>query len=285
MVALQHRHPVAPQHRRRHLVLHALRHGLQAERRRHLDDRIDQLRALRVVNPANERDVDLERRRRHLVQLGKGGVAPAEVVDRDAESRLDQLPQPSRGVIGRVDRDALGDLQLDARDGYRGPLEVFQQFPGEVGREELAAGDVDRELQVEAHFAPTSQAGERLVPDLAPEFPDEAEVLRHGNEGVRRDPPVDVVLPARQGFAGDDAPALRIDHGLEPDLQLPGLDRRGEPVLDVERLAVPVLAARRPRRTGRCCGPAPWRRTWRGRPGRGGTRWSPHRPGTSRRPC
>jgi len=97
------------------LGLHAFRDRRELELLRQRHHRADERRVGAVgADIAHERLVDLQLVHRKAVQIGKGRVAGAEIVHRDAHAERRQLVQCTDGVGGAVHDRGLGDLELEA---------------------------------------------------------------------------------------------------------------------------------------------------------------------------
>ena len=94
------------------------------------------------MDALDEGDVDLQLADRQFVQLGKGGVAGAEVVDGQGESGAHELAQAFFGTFDFQQRDRFGDFE-DDRFGRNAMTGGVGDQPGDEFRcEQLAFGDV-----------------------------------------------------------------------------------------------------------------------------------------------
>ena len=86
------------------------------EAAREADDRLGDGRVLRVgLEVGDERDVDLQRVDREMLQVRQRRVAGAEVVDRDREALVAQLVEHLANRVEVVQQARLGDFELDPR--------------------------------------------------------------------------------------------------------------------------------------------------------------------------
>src|SRR5882757_42409 len=125
----------------------------QAQPVGHRDDALDDLQVDRVrgllAHTAGERAVQLEHAEREPAQRGQVGVAGAEVVERDLDAEVGDLPQRFELVLVGADQRALGDLQAQ-RPGFQTGL---VQYPGDLG-DQLGVVQLDRrEVDVDARGA------------------------------------------------------------------------------------------------------------------------------------
>src|SRR3989442_2679447 len=200
----------------------SLRDHAQSQRVRERDHRLRNRRvAAALLDPADERAVDLEAVDRQSREIAQARIARAEVVHRDLHAEGLQALEDQDRLVAIVDEHALGKLQLEpAWFEPRRP-----QSPGN-GFEEVRAAEL---LRRNVHGEP--EPGEPgFVPgfDLAAssneheftEWMDEIAVLRDQDELQRRNPPALAVPPADQSLHPDSAPGGEIDLGLVVDFQL-----------------------------------------------------------------
>src|SRR5207302_8089212 len=90
-----------------------------------------------------EEPIELHARDRQLLEGGEGGVADAEVIERDRDAERAQLAERIDG--GRAGlKNRLGDLELERAGGESRGFERARHVVDEVALEELRRGDVDR---------------------------------------------------------------------------------------------------------------------------------------------
>ena len=95
---------------------HAFGDDLEPEAARKADDRLGDRRVARIgLEVGDERDVDLQRVDREMLQVRQRRIAGAEVVDRDGEAFVAQLVQHLADRVEVVQQARLGDLELDPR--------------------------------------------------------------------------------------------------------------------------------------------------------------------------
>ncbi len=234
MEALQRVDAELGQHLGGHCVFDTFGDALEANRRCHLNDRLHHAQTLRRMNAADEADVDLDFMHRHVMQLRQRGIAGAEIVDGDAEAGAAEFIQPFHGEFDIHQRNAFGDFERDPLRRDAEILRILDQFLGELGHEQLAFGNVDRQPEIETARLPVTPGGQRGGQHLFPQFANQAEVFRHRNEGCRRDPAELLVMPARQRLKPECAAGFAVDQRLEPGQDFIVLDRRCQPVLDIE---------------------------------------------------
>ena len=96
--------------------LHALGDDLQLEAARHADDGAHDGGIIRVADDvAHERLVDLELVHREPLEVGQAGIPGAEVVDRQAHPQRLEAPHSLQHLLGIIEQQRLGQLQLQAR--------------------------------------------------------------------------------------------------------------------------------------------------------------------------
>ena len=95
---------------------------------------------------ADEGPIDLDHVDGELVEPGEGGVAGAEVVDRDPNPGCAQVRE-NLDDIALLDHDgALGDLQHQAAGGQPGQAQDGEDLSGVAILAQLSRTDVDRDL-------------------------------------------------------------------------------------------------------------------------------------------
>ena len=97
-----------------------------------------------LVEPGHERAVDLDRVERQVLEVRERRVAGAEVVEDEAHAVIAELAEDPDPGLGLVHHDALGDLELEGAGLQAGLGQDRGDVLDEVGRRELARGQVDR---------------------------------------------------------------------------------------------------------------------------------------------
>ena len=131
----------------------------------HRDHRADQIPLLRVAGDAgDEGAVDLDPVREELGQDRQGGLARAEIVQRDRHAGLSQ-PQQRLAGGGEVPHgEGLRELELEDLSGQAPRVQRPQDVLDEPRRLPLPGGDVDRDAyRVQPRFAPPHGIIERAV--------------------------------------------------------------------------------------------------------------------------
>ena len=210
---------------RPHLLgLDALGHRFDAERVGEVDDRADDRPVAAGRDPADERAVHLDLAHRHLLEQDEGGVAGAEVVERQAHAESLQRSQRVGDPRRLGHEDALGELEPER--GGRQPV------PREAGRDglrkgcavEVAGRDVDGDRDLQPDGPPLGRLRESRVDDVAGESVHQARVLGEGDEVVGEDQAALRVAPPHQGLDAGDRPGRERDLRLVVQLELAVVD-------------------------------------------------------------
>src|ERR1035437_3132153 len=96
-----------------------------------------------VAEIADERLVDLDLIERELAQVVERGVAGAEVVERQADAEILELPHGSQGALALLEQHALGDLELEPLRMQSRLRECRYHLQGEAALPELDRRQVD----------------------------------------------------------------------------------------------------------------------------------------------
>ena len=236
-------------------ALDAFRHHVEAERMRHGDDGGGDRLVVRVGGDvADELLVDLEGVDRQALEVGKRGIAGAEVVDREGDADRLQAPQRRDRLLGVRHHHALGQLQLQlvGRDVVLG--EDVAQAPDQVAAQQLRHRDVDRHGDVaQALRLPVGELRARLLHHPCTDLDDEPGFFGNRDEHPGRDVAEVAAAPAQQRLDAGDALVQERELGLVHEAELVALeclaqrrDRGGaQPRGGVHRLGVdhPGLAA------------------------------------------
>ena len=197
------------------------RHHAHAERVRERDDRLhDLLVGLVDGDGADETLVDLDLGGRDLLQVGQGGIAFAEVVDRELDSQLSQPldARERRGValhqaiLGQLDRE-LELRHVESR------LQCFDSRR-ELGMQDDLGRHVDRHGEPLGHRGPLRRLRDDTIEDEPGERHDGAVRLGERNEVARRHEVAGVGAPADERLDAADAIRRDLDLRLVVDLEL-----------------------------------------------------------------
>ena len=193
---------------------HALGQHLQLEHLRHGDDGGGDLAVVGVVGQAaHEALVDLELVDRETLQVGQGGVAGTEVVDRQPQAQAFERLQQGDGLFCLVHEHALGQLQLQAVGRQAGVGQRLAHRVDQVAGVELARRQVHRHHPLRL---PGVDPGAALPAGLA----QHPLTQRHDQPGVFGDR--DEAARRHQRFAGGLPAHQRFHPGHTP----PGVDER-----------------------------------------------------------
>src|SRR5205823_2305443 len=126
------------------LCSHAFRHDLEAETPREGDDGFGDGSVPRVgLEIGNERDVNLQRVDREVLQVRQRRVAGAEIVDGDGKALVAQRVQRFPDRIEVVQQARLRHLELDPRRLATGGADDVRDPLRDIVAIELATGQVD----------------------------------------------------------------------------------------------------------------------------------------------
>ena len=207
--------------------------------------------------------------------MAEGRVAGAEVVDGDADAHGPELGQGLGRPLRVLHQDALGDLEdepvgVDTAQGQGGA-----DLVGQMGRDQLAPGQVDREGEIVAADGCSSRpAARRLRPaPTGPRGTMKPGLLGDGDEAERGRP--------RPGWDGSTGRVLR-SRGAGCRRATRSAGTRGR-----TRSGRGPSGSRWSGRAARACGtastsgrprrgssPSPWPRTWPSPPRSAAVRWS-----------
>ncbi len=219
--------------------LHPFGHQLQPQAVAHGDDGLHQaVAAGAVLDVHDEGAVDLERVERELGQVAERGIAGAEVVQRHAHAQRPQPRQHGAHVGAVVDQHPFRQLQFQHRAGQAVAAQRRFHQGREAGIGQLPGRHVDADPHpVERAAAPQGRLAARLLQHPAAQFDDQAAVLGHRDETVRRHRPQGGAVPAQQGFdlAHPAAAGLRDDLVCKPEFA--GPDGLAQGAVDHQRVA------------------------------------------------
>ncbi|MEZ5182317.1 MAG: hypothetical protein R2702_10650 [Acidimicrobiales bacterium] len=207
----------ALERRRLLLELDALGDHVDAERVAEADDRLQQHGVGLAVHRLGEGPVDLQHVDRQGPQVVERRVPGAEVVDGHPDAERAELLEDVD--VGRpdVDRHALGDLEHEELRGQPGGGEHPADLLHQVGVLELAARQVDVQLEVGRHLAlgpPVRRLPRRHLEDRHPDVADHAGLLGQLDERGRAHQAAHRVVPAQEGLEGDDPAGHQVDDRL-----------------------------------------------------------------------
>jgi hypothetical protein len=174
-----------------------------------------QKRLFAFARVGHERPVDLEHVRSELLQHADPGVVRAEVVDRERDAELRQRGEVRACRLGRLEEDALGQLEPQRRGRQPGGGERS----GDVGQESRLAQLARRHVHGhDGGRATEIPPGRRLaagVPQHPAADPDDgAALLGGGDEHARREQAVLGMLPAQECLDTLDRARPQVEGGL-----------------------------------------------------------------------
>ncbi len=160
----------------------------------------------------HEQPVDLQLRRRQLLQVGQRGQARAIVVDGDRDAGVGQPLEVGQGVLGIGDDRGLGDLHADGAG--RTLARLLEQPAGELPVRHQPAREVDVDRHGMAVLGQGLLVGDGLLHHPAGDLGDGAGFFSQADEAVGRHHAVLGVVPADQGLDGVDLAGARPELGL-----------------------------------------------------------------------
>ena len=216
--------------------LDTLGNDVDVQRQCHLGDGLNDCSGCLVVGQqADERPVDLQRRRPKLGQVTERGVAGAEVVDRHPYAHVLECLDRLLGSVGVIEERMLGHLDAEKlrRQSGRGDeitylLDELGKVPrGLVGRhiEFVGQGVLDRPT---GHLFTRLLEGDGVEAALQTGFLCDTEELRRSEQPAFGMGPTDERLEAGRGIG------RAVDDRLEVDRDLFVVDRGAQ--LTLERL-------------------------------------------------
>ncbi len=182
-----------------------------------------------LVDPIDERTVDLEAVDRQSREIAQARIAGAEIVDRDLHAEGLQAFQDEDRLIAIVNEHALGELQLEpAWIELRRP-----QNSGDGLHEARAAELLRRNVYGKPQFGeprsvPEADLATALYKREFAERVDEVAVLRDRDELDRRNPPALAVMPAHQDLDAVNTSVSEVDLGLVMDFQFASSKREAQ---------------------------------------------------------
>ena len=155
--------------------------------------------------------VDLDAVDGELLQVGQGGIAGAEIVQRHPHARGAHDLQIIFGAFNIVDDGGLGQLDLDLLWGHIGFGGIAQDAFADVVPQKLAGGEVDRHIRA----APAAAVAQGLAGDPVADLQNQSGLFRDGDELSRRDGAVVGAVPADQRPKAQDGGGLGLDDGAD----------------------------------------------------------------------
>src|SRR6266508_275457 len=165
----------------------------------------------------DERLVDLEDIDGQAAKVAEGGVAGAEIVDRQPHPQAVELGQGDRGGGDIGDQQALGQLQGQVAGLQAGGGKGLGDLGGQVGLGELDRGQVDADAQLLAAGdggLPVAGLLAGAVQHPGADRDQQAGLLGKGDEAARGQQPPGWVLPAHQRLQAGDPPAGKVNDRL-----------------------------------------------------------------------
>ena len=121
----------------------------------------------------------------------------------------------------------------------------LQQLGRQLGVEEAAGGQVDRDLELEALPAPAREIAHRLLHDVSRQRRDQRRLLDHRHELGRREQAPLGVLPADQRLDARHPARLQVELRLVVHHELAPLERRSDLAEQAQAVGVEMVALRR----------------------------------------
>ena len=178
------------------------------------------------------------------MQVRQRRVAGAEIVQVQADGHGVQPLDRGRPGGEVVHQGALGDLQGQTRGIQAGHLERALDLGGDAALGELASGDVDADSQrrpARVLALPRADLPAGLGEHPAADRPDQAGLLRNGDEEIGREQPAARMLPARERLEPDHGAGLQIDDRLVVRDDLVAFQRVAQLGLDPQRGDGPLV--------------------------------------------
>ena len=131
----------------------------------------------------DEAAVDLDGVDRQFLQIGQGGIAGAEVINRNLDAHVGQFAQFADGAIDVAHQCAFGNLDLDAMSVRYMLAQTVHELFDELRVFDLARGEIDRHRDLRQHVAaPELGLAAGFVHDPFADRRDEAAFFGDGNE-------------------------------------------------------------------------------------------------------
>ena len=187
--------------------------------------------------PWIERAVELEHVQRQAARQAERRAARAEVVERDRDAEAPDLVQRRAGAGGVAQDDLLGDVDAQRAAGQAAVEQRLLDALGEVGAEQLARGDVDRDRDLDPVAPPGGRLGAGGVQHPVADLHDQIAFFGQREEGLGRERLAGlgaVGVPAHERLAADRPPAAERQQRLVVEQQLVAGEGVVEAVLDLQ---------------------------------------------------
>ena len=208
---------------------HAFGNHAQSQPARQGDDRLRDRGVARVgFDVGDERNVDLERVDREVLQVRQARVPGAEIVDRHREAFLAQVLQHLLDRVEVVQQARLGDFELDPLGLAAGLAHDLRDALRQVLAIELAAGKVHRHLKRQARLMPRRALRRRGAHHPVAQGVDKAGFLGQRDEHLRLHVAMLGVMPAQQRLGADDRLVAQAHHRLVVQRERFLLDRSAQ---------------------------------------------------------
>ena len=197
------------------------------------DDRVTLPAALVVVEPSDERLVDLDRVDREAGQVRQRRVAGPEVVEGEGHAELVQRSDGLVRAVRLVEQRGLGELEAQPLGRQPGRRELVGDPSGEV----LVAELVRREVDPHRRWLSAGPGGglpDRLRQHPVAQRADQPGLLRQWQEQRGGEQPAGRVLPSHECLHADDRSAREAHLRLVVQAQLSGADARTQVLLKLE---------------------------------------------------
>ena len=175
--------------------------------------------------------------------MSEGGVAGAEVIDRDLHAELLDLGEPAGGLLDVAHQRRLGDLDRQRR----GVQAAVGERVFDVGRDligvELAPGDVDGHADRIPGRSPRGALSAGLLQDPPADLRDQPRLLEQRDEVVGLKDAARRVAPADQGLHSGGAHVAQVDRGLIGEEELVLLESFAQVHLEFHAVLDDVLHA------------------------------------------
>ncbi len=203
----------------------------------HRNDRLDDCRVFRIVaNALDERTVDLEDIERQALQIGQRGITSPEVVDRQLNAELPELPERFDGEFDVTHDDAFGDLQLEPAGRHAGRAQRARHPFDQIRFLKLARRQVHARHQrlVAREFRlPGDQLPAGLFQHPLPDRNNQTRLLGNDDKFRGRQKAARRMPPTHQRFDRGHPIRVQIDNRLIMHDQFAALDRLPQIVLEI----------------------------------------------------
>ena len=203
----------------------------------HHQDGADQLGILLVLaDVLHELAVDLDDVDGEGAQVGEGGLAGAEIVERNAETGPVQLLQCGRGLTHVAEQGVFGDFEYHLLR----KVTDFHQQPGDAFAIALMTEDgrsqVDRQAQSNSEFLiQLLLEGQAVADHPACQIVHQHAVFKHAQKGARVEQAAFWVFPAQQRLAGEMSRVAQVDDRLVMQAELVPGDGLAQLVFEIDQ--------------------------------------------------